>query len=88
MNFWLIFIARKQPKNVAKIGQNDKISKFSKIDFFIMVQDMNIGVGLDENTSLGYVLSHLSYIYHPSSKNAPAIFQNHENVVIFARIFS
>ena len=46
----------KYGKNTVKMTQNDDFSKFSKIDFSITVQDMKMGVGPGENTSLGHVL--------------------------------
>ena len=58
--------------------QNDKIAKFSKIDFLITTQDMNIEVVPDKNKSLEHVLKHLRQIYHPNSQQPPAIFRTRE----------
>ena len=63
----------------AKKAQNGHFPKFWNFDFSMKVQDMKIGVGLDENTSLGHVLKWLRHIHHSNCKYPPAIFQRHEN---------
>ena len=69
----------KYSKKGQKMAQNGHFSKFWNFDFSMKVQDMKIGVGLDENTSLGHVLKWLRHIHHSNCKNPPAIFQSHEN---------
>ena len=59
--------------------QNGHFPKFSKIDFSITVQDMKMGVGPGENTSLGHVLKWLRHTDHSNCKNPPAIFRSREN---------
>ena len=69
----------KYSKKGQKMAQNGHFSKFWNFDFSMKVQDMKIGVGLDENTSLGHVLKWLRHIHHSNCKYPPAIFQSHEN---------
>ena len=65
MDFCLAFTVRKIAQ---KYSKNEEFAKFSKIDFLIMVQDMNTGVRSNENTSLGHILKHLRHIYQTNSK--------------------
>ena len=73
---------------MVKIAQNDKFSTFSKINFFIMACDMNIGVIPDENTSLRCVLTHSSPIHHPHNRNPPPIYPYRRFLAIFREVLN
>ena len=55
-NTFFTYFRPKYNKKGQKMPQNGHFPKFSKIDFSITVQDMKMGVGPGENTSLGHVL--------------------------------
>ena len=86
--FWGGHFVPKKPKNTIKIYQNDKFSKFSKINFFIMAWDMNIGVIPDENTSLRCVLNHPSPFHHAHNRNPPPTYPHRQFLAIFREVWN